>query len=97
MILCLIFQCFAANFYEHFEIIDFSRDECFPTSRLYPVLSEGVTPFCYNHQEFSKVKKEFESLLTTVGYVTRPEAVATFLKDFSTQIFVPKAAMLFHR
>jgi len=42
------------------------------------------------------MKKEFESLLTPVGYIRRPEVVAMLLKDFSTQAFVPKAVMLFH-
>jgi len=59
MIFCLIFQCFAVIFDEHFELIDFSCDECFPASRLHRVVSKGMTAFCHNHPEFFKVNKEF--------------------------------------
>jgi hypothetical protein len=95
MVLCLIVQCFAGIFYPHFEVIDFLCDDCLPSSRLQPVLSKMVTAFSRNHPESSNMKKEFESLFTPVGYITRPEVVTMLSKDFTAQAFVPKEVMFY--
>jgi hypothetical protein len=42
------------------------------------------------------MKKEFESLFTPVGYITKTGVLKMLLKDFSTQAFVPKEVMLFN-
>jgi hypothetical protein len=96
MVLCLILQCFAGIFWWALWAHWLFAEECFPGSRLYPVLSTWGNAFCHNHPESSNMKKGFERLLTSVDYITRTEVVTMLLKDFSTQGFVPNEVMLFH-